>query len=177
MKFKNILLMLALLTVFFVGCSRQARVIPEVTQQKTAAETPSVVPGTQYSDSTVRQGAATGTDMEAKTGTATGTGTDMGEKNGTSTGVGTDTGAKTGAAVGKDTGNKVGTGTETESKVGTGGSLQHGTYNGDLYVSTNNFRLIDTRVNGNIYFTTNEAKSTFTMDATSKVTGRQELKK
>jgi hypothetical protein len=193
MKFKNILLMLALLSVFFVGCSRQARVIPQVTPQKTASETPSVVPGTQYPDTTVRQGTATGvgtdtgakmgtttgvgTDTGAKMGTTTGVGTDTGAKMGTATGVGTDTGAKTGAAIGKDTGNKVGTGTKTESKVGTGGSLEHGTYNGDLYVSTKNFRLIDTKVNGNVYFTTNEAKSTFTMDATSKVTGRQELKK
>ncbi|MGB7605098.1 MAG: hypothetical protein WBL93_06445 [Lutisporaceae bacterium] len=55
-------------------------------------------------------------------------------------------------------------------------SIQHGTFKGDLYVSTNNFKLVDTTVDGNIYFTTEEAKSTFVMDATSSVTGKQELK-
>lgn len=56
-------------------------------------------------------------------------------------------------------------------------SIQHGTFKGDLYVSVKNFQLVDTKVDGNIYFTTNEAKSTFKMDATSSVTGKQELKK
>ncbi|MGH4050221.1 MAG: hypothetical protein ACREVX_02525 [Clostridium sp.] len=183
MKFKNKLLMLPLLTIFFVGCARQAPVMPKVTPPRTDMETRNVVPGTEYPDTTVKQGTATGagTDMGEKNGTSTGIGTDAGAKYSTSTGVGTDTGAKTGAAIGEDTGNRVGTGTETgtktESKVSTGNSLQHGTYNGDLYVSTKNFRLIDTRVNGNVYFTSNEVKSTFTMDATSKVTGRQELRK
>ena len=36
---------------------------------------------------------------------------------------------------------------------------------------------MDTKVEGNIYFTTDEAKSTFRMDTKSKVTGKQELKK
>ncbi|MGB7605099.1 MAG: hypothetical protein WBL93_06450 [Lutisporaceae bacterium] len=56
-------------------------------------------------------------------------------------------------------------------------SIQHGTFKGDLYVSTKNFKLVDTTVEGNVYFTTDDAKSTFSMDATSKVTGKQELKK
>ena len=56
-------------------------------------------------------------------------------------------------------------------------SIQHGTLKGDLYVSVKNFQLIDTTVDGNVYFTTDDAKSTFKMDATSKVTGKQELKK
>lgn len=56
-------------------------------------------------------------------------------------------------------------------------SIQHGTFKGDLYVSVSNFKLVDTTVDGNIYFTTEEAKSTFTMDNESKVTGKQELKK
>lgn len=56
-------------------------------------------------------------------------------------------------------------------------SIQHGTWKGDVYVSVKNFQLIDATVEGNIYFTTDEAKSTFKMDATSKVTGKQELKK
>lgn len=56
-------------------------------------------------------------------------------------------------------------------------SIQHGTFKGDLYVSVKNFQLVDTKVDGNIYFTTDEAKSTFKMDATSSVTGKQEIKK
>ncbi|MDD3173777.1 MAG: hypothetical protein PHF63_08975 [Herbinix sp.] len=55
-------------------------------------------------------------------------------------------------------------------------SIQHGTFKGDLYVSVANFKLIDATVDGNVYFTTEEAKSTFNMDETSKVTGTQELK-
>ncbi|MBU3181013.1 hypothetical protein [Clostridium psychrophilum] len=54
-------------------------------------------------------------------------------------------------------------------------SIEYGTFKGDLYVSANNFKLVDTIVEGNVYFTTNEAKSTFKMDAKSKVTGKQEL--
>lgn len=56
-------------------------------------------------------------------------------------------------------------------------SIQHGTFKGDLYVTSKNFKLVDNIVEGNIYFATDEAKSTFTMDETSKVTGKQEVKK
>lgn len=54
-------------------------------------------------------------------------------------------------------------------------SIQHGTFKGDLYVAVANFKLIDATVEGNVYFTTEEAQSTFLMDETSKVTGSQEL--
>jgi len=54
-------------------------------------------------------------------------------------------------------------------------SIEHGIFKGDIYVTSKNFQLIDTIVEGNVYFTTNEAKSTFKMDAKSKVTGKQEL--
>ena len=57
------------------------------------------------------------------------------------------------------------------------GSIEHGTFKGDLYVAVSNFQLKDATVDGNIYFTTAEAKSTFKMDSTSKVTGVQEMKK
>ena len=57
------------------------------------------------------------------------------------------------------------------------GILEHGTFKGDLYVHGNNFQLKDTTIDGNVYFTTAEAKSTFKMDSTSKVTGKQEIKK
>lgn len=56
-------------------------------------------------------------------------------------------------------------------------SIQHGTFVGDLYVSQDNFELVDAKVEGNVYFTTDSAKSTFTMDETSSVTGTQEVKK
>ncbi len=56
-------------------------------------------------------------------------------------------------------------------------SIQHGTFKGDLYVAVKDFQLIDATVDGNVYFTTDEAKNTFKMDTTSKVTGKQELKK
>jgi hypothetical protein len=56
-------------------------------------------------------------------------------------------------------------------------SIQHGTFKGDLYVNVKNFKLIDATVDGNVYFMTDEAKTTFNADAKSKVTGKQELKK
>jgi hypothetical protein len=56
-------------------------------------------------------------------------------------------------------------------------SIQYGTFKGDLYVTVNDFQLVDATINGNVYFTTDSAKSTFKMDKTSKVTGKQEVKK
>lgn len=56
-------------------------------------------------------------------------------------------------------------------------SIQHGTFKGDLYVAVKDFELVDTTVEGNVYFTDNNIKSSFKMDATSKVTGKQEIKK
>jgi hypothetical protein len=56
-------------------------------------------------------------------------------------------------------------------------SIQHGTFKGDLYVAVKNFKLVDATVDGNVYFTTEEAKSTFTPDEKSKITGKQALKK
>jgi len=55
--------------------------------------------------------------------------------------------------------------------------IQSGTFKGDLYVSAKNFQLVDATVDGNVYFTSDEAKSTFKMDPKSKVTGKQEIKK
>ena len=56
-------------------------------------------------------------------------------------------------------------------------SIQHGTFKGDLYVETSDFQLVDTKVDGNIYFKDDAAKSGFKMDAASSVTGKQEVKK
>lgn len=55
--------------------------------------------------------------------------------------------------------------------------IQSGTFKGDLYVSAPNFELVDTKVEGNVYFTSDEAKSTFKMDDKSSVSGKQELVK
>jgi len=55
--------------------------------------------------------------------------------------------------------------------------IQSGTFIGDIYVSADNFQLVDTTVEGNIFFMTEDAKSSFTMDETSKVSGTQEMSK
>jgi len=55
-------------------------------------------------------------------------------------------------------------------------SIQHGTFVGDLYVMQDNFKLVDMKVDGNVYFATESAKSTFTMDETSTISGVQEVK-
>lgn len=58
--------------------------------------------------------------------------------------------------------------------------ITYGTFKGDIYVNANNFKLVNATVDGNIYFTTDEAKNTFTTDdakGPSTITGKQELKK
>lgn len=55
-------------------------------------------------------------------------------------------------------------------------SIQHGTFVGDLYVKQDNFELKDAKVEGNVYFATESAKSTFKIDAESSVSGKQEVK-
>ncbi len=57
------------------------------------------------------------------------------------------------------------------------GRIQSGTFKGDIYVSAKNFQLVDATVEGNVYFTNDDAKATFKMDEKSKVTGKQELRK
>ena len=54
-------------------------------------------------------------------------------------------------------------------------NISKGTFKGDVYVSAPNFKLVDAKVDGNVYFTTQEAKDTFTMDATSSITGSKIL--
>ncbi|MDF2543260.1 MAG: hypothetical protein K0S47_2978 [Herbinix sp.] len=54
-------------------------------------------------------------------------------------------------------------------------SIQHGTFKGDLYVNVENFKLVDATVDGNVFFTKEEYKTSFAMDETSKVTGKQEV--
>jgi hypothetical protein len=56
-------------------------------------------------------------------------------------------------------------------------SIQHGTFKGDIYVETADFQLIDTKVEGNVYFKDAAAMAGFKMDATSSVSGKKEVKK
>ena len=53
--------------------------------------------------------------------------------------------------------------------------IQGGTFKGDVYVSVANFQLVDAVVDGNVYFTTQEAKDTFIFDAKSFVRGNKIL--
>lgn len=55
--------------------------------------------------------------------------------------------------------------------------IQSGTFKGDLYVETKDFQLVDAKVEGNVYFANEEAKAGFKMDATSSISGKQEIKK
>ena len=55
--------------------------------------------------------------------------------------------------------------------------IWYGTFKGDVYVSAKDFQLIGAKIDGNIYFTTAEAQSTFKKDTASSVTGKTELKK
>ncbi|MDF2524115.1 MAG: hypothetical protein K0R31_1756 [Clostridiales bacterium] len=57
------------------------------------------------------------------------------------------------------------------------GSIEHGTFVGDVYVEGKNFKLVDQKIQGNLYFASEEVKSTFKMDDKSSVTGKQEVKK
>jgi len=56
-------------------------------------------------------------------------------------------------------------------------SIEHGTFKGDLYVETADFKLIDNKIEGNVYFKDEAAKTGFKMDAKSSVTGKQEIMK
>lgn len=53
--------------------------------------------------------------------------------------------------------------------------IQSGTFKGDVYVTVPNFQLVDAKVDGNIYFTTQEAKDSFKADAKSSITGSKIL--
>jgi hypothetical protein len=62
------------------------------------------------------------------------------------------------------------------------GSLEHGIFKGDVYVAGTNFKLINQKIDGNLYFLNEEAQKTFTIqdkadDDKSVVTGRTELAK
>lgn len=50
--------------------------------------------------------------------------------------------------------------------------IQSGIVKGDVYVENTGFNLVDTKVEGNIYFDNKEALDTFTIDDRSEVTGK-----
>ncbi|TDT52005.1 hypothetical protein [Fonticella tunisiensis] len=55
--------------------------------------------------------------------------------------------------------------------------IQGGTFVGDVYVEAKNFSIVDAKVQGNVYFANEEAKSTFKLENGGTVTGVTELKK
>ncbi|KGK89531.1 hypothetical protein [Clostridium sp. HMP27] len=55
--------------------------------------------------------------------------------------------------------------------------IQSGTFKGDVYVETKDFQLVDAKIEGNVYFASEEAKAGFKMDEKSSITGKQEVKK
>ncbi|WP_186431497.1 hypothetical protein [Clostridium sp. BSD9I1] len=55
--------------------------------------------------------------------------------------------------------------------------IQSGTFKGDVYVETKDFQLVDAKIEGNVYFASEEAKAGFKMDDKSSITGKQEVKK
>jgi hypothetical protein len=191
MKVKNILLTLALSTVLFVGCAKTPVKTPPVTTpppQTTPSET---TPNVVTTASVVNTAAAFEKAISNKGTWIIAITQDLainkdlvveGEyKNGKKDTAGKDIIKRKIALYTQDENRKV---TArfilTVPKLTMNspfGSIEHGTFKGDLYVSANNFQLIDATVDGNVYFTTDEAKSTFKMDATSKVTGKQEMKK
>jgi hypothetical protein len=61
------------------------------------------------------------------------------------------------------------------------GSLEHGTFKGDVYVAGKNFKLVNQTIEGNVYFLNQEAKDTFKIadkdgDTKTTISGVQELK-
>ena len=190
MKIKNILLTSALLALLFVGCAKAPVTPPATTPppQTTPAET---TPNVVTTASIVNTAAAfekaissTGTwiictiaDLNINKDLVV----DGEYKNGKKDDAGKDIIQR-----------KIGLYTQSEDRKVTArfiltapkltfnspmGSIEHGTFKGDLYISASNFQLKDATVDGNVYFTTDEAKSTFKMDDKSKVTGKQEMKK
>jgi len=55
--------------------------------------------------------------------------------------------------------------------------IQGGTFKGDVYVEAKGFAITDAKVEGNVYFASEEAKSTFKLDNGGTVTGVQEVRK
>jgi len=54
--------------------------------------------------------------------------------------------------------------------------IQGGTFVGDVYVNAGNFSLVDAKVEGNVYFTSEEFKSAFVLEKEATVSGVTEVK-
>jgi hypothetical protein len=192
MKVKAILIISALLIVLSVGCAKNAEVIPETpntppTTTTPPETTPDVVTTASIVDTEVAFEKAISNEGTWIIATLKDLSFDKdlvvdGEyKNGKKDDAGKDIMQR-----------KIGLYTQDEDRNVTArfiltapkltfsspmGSIEHGTFKGDLYVTVSNFQLKDATIDGNIYFTNEEAKSTFKMDAESKVTGVQEMEK
>lgn len=55
--------------------------------------------------------------------------------------------------------------------------IQGGTFKGDVYVQANGFNITDGKVDGNVYFASDEYKASFKMEKGGTVTGATEVKK
>jgi hypothetical protein len=194
MKGKALLLTLALSTAVFVGCAKQEPVedqTEEKTQQETPAPEPESTPDVVTTASIVDTNEAFEKAISNEGTWIIATLKDLkfdkdlvldGEfKNGKKDDAGKDVVQRKIALYTQDEERNVTARfTLTAPKLtinSPNASIQHGTFVGDLYVSSENFELVDNKVEGNIYFTTQEAKDTFKMDDKSSVTGKQELKK
>lgn len=193
MKGKALLLTLALSTAVFVGCTKQepAEDQQEQTQQETPAPAPESTPEVVTTASIVDTNEAFEKAISNEGTWIIATLKDLkfdkdlvldGEfKNGKKDDAGKDVVQRKIALYTQDEERNVTARfTLTAPKLtinSPNASIQHGTFVGDLYVSSENFELVDNKVEGNIYFTTQKAKDTFKMDDKSSVTGKQELKK
>jgi hypothetical protein len=194
MKFKAILLIVALVTSLFMGCGQETA--PEQPQQQEQQQPPQTTPPETTPDvqttASIVDNAAAFEKAMSSTGTwIIATVKDItfdkdvvldGEfKNGKKDDAGKDIIQRKIALYTQDENRNVtGRFTLTAPKLtiqSPNARIQSGTFKGDLYVSASNFELVDATVNGNVYFTNDNAKATFKMDDKSKVTGKQELKK
>lgn len=189
MKAKNALLSLALLATLVIGCAKQPAAPPTPTPKQT---TPSETTPDVVTTASIVNTAATFQKAISSTGTwiiaitkDLAIDTDLvldGEfKNGKKDANGQDIIQRKIALYAQDENKKVTARyTLTAPKLTINSPkarIQSGTFKGDLYVSAKDFELVDATVDGNVYFTTDDAKATFKVDATSKVTGKQEIKK
>lgn len=55
--------------------------------------------------------------------------------------------------------------------------IEGGVFKGDVYVESTGFNLEAAKIDGNVYFANEEAQKSFKMDDKSSVTGKQEIKK
>ncbi|MFZ5969348.1 MAG: hypothetical protein ACOYVK_19490 [Bacillota bacterium] len=197
MKVKVILLTLVLLTAFFTGCTQPAPT-PEPTPEQEQAETPPQTTPPETTPDVVTTASIVDTEDAFEKAISSTDGTwiiatlkdltfdkelvlDGEYKNGKKDADGKDVIQRKIALYEQDENRNVTARyTLTAPKLtinSPNARIQSGTFKGDVYVSADNFELVDATVDGNVYFTTDEAKATFKMDDTSKVTGKQELKK